>query len=120
MKRTCWVPPTCMITPRRTSPRATPGSRAIEPRSGAGNDAAGLAAHDVAGERLVFSEVQDRVLAPAVDPEAARRIAVARPHGDQTDMRGLVPPGPHIAGDEIALIGHGARLDRIAAAELAA
>jgi len=32
---------------------------------GAGNDAAGLAAHHVAGERLVFSEVQDRVLAPA-------------------------------------------------------
>src|SRR5258708_36457606 len=78
-----------------------------------------LAAHDVAGERLVFSEVQDRVLAPAVDPEAARRIAIARPHGDQTDMRGVVPPGPHIAGDQIALIGDGVRLDRIAAAVLA-
>src|SRR4029077_10433723 len=94
-RATCSRRPTCTrARPLYFAPRAdTPSSREQDLNCSRQSPAAPLTISrasgmlDGAGNLAVLSEIQQRVFAEAVEPDAPARIAIADTHRDQPDMR---------------------------------
>src|SRR3954465_15116606 len=74
---------------------------------------------DGAGDLGVIAEIQERILAEAVQPDAAPGVAITHPHRDHPDMGWITAPGVQRTRDDLSHNGDRDRAQRILLAVLA-
>src|SRR4051794_40638922 len=74
---------------------------------------------DGAGDLGVIAEIQERILAEAVQPDAAPGVAITHTHRDHPDMGWITAPGVQRASDDLSHNRHRDRAQGVLLAVLA-